>query len=223
MSKITVKCHTKTSSLRREDFYDLKFLVETKKKEWCANCGEEAVFYCCWNTCYCGYTCQQGHRPTHILTCVQGQQRKAADPPEDMNQDKKVKNLQKQLQGSKLKVEDYKDRLENLKQSFGISPFNGELKAFTGAGEPFYWRLVFGAKFWARNFQPLLDYALLWTTSRLISLNSEQLPMKVQLFWPVPRVVQFDLDLSLVGFQFGAPMYKSDEPYKGSRFRENPS
>lgn len=35
-----------------------KAISETKKKQWCANCGKEAVLYCCWNTHYCGYPCQ---------------------------------------------------------------------------------------------------------------------------------------------------------------------
>ncbi|XP_078331217.1 uncharacterized protein LOC144617675 [Crassostrea virginica] len=26
---------------------------------FCANCGKEAIFYCCWNTSYCDYPCQQ--------------------------------------------------------------------------------------------------------------------------------------------------------------------
>ena len=35
-----------------------KAIAETKKKQWCANCGKEAIFYCCWNTSYCDYPCQ---------------------------------------------------------------------------------------------------------------------------------------------------------------------
>lgn len=35
-----------------------KSIAETKKKQWCANCGKEAIFYCCWNTSYCDYPCQ---------------------------------------------------------------------------------------------------------------------------------------------------------------------
>ncbi|KAL6094131.1 hypothetical protein STEG23_003469 [Scotinomys teguina] len=34
---------------------------ETQKKQWCANCQKEAIFYCCWNTSYCDYPCQQAH------------------------------------------------------------------------------------------------------------------------------------------------------------------
>ncbi|XP_033121643.1 protein kinase C-binding protein 1-like isoform X2 [Anneissia japonica] len=43
----------------------------TKKKQWCANCEKEAVFYCCWNTSYCDYPCQQKHWPAHMKTCQQ--------------------------------------------------------------------------------------------------------------------------------------------------------
>ena len=35
-----------------------KAISDTKKKQWCANCGKEAIFYCCWNTSYCDYPCQ---------------------------------------------------------------------------------------------------------------------------------------------------------------------
>ncbi|KAF7474045.1 hypothetical protein GHT09_015272 [Marmota monax] len=34
---------------------------ETKKKQWCAHCKKEVIFYCCWNTSYCDYPCQQAH------------------------------------------------------------------------------------------------------------------------------------------------------------------
>ena len=30
-----------------------KAVDATKKKQWCANCGKEAMYYCCWNTSYC--------------------------------------------------------------------------------------------------------------------------------------------------------------------------
>ena len=48
-----------------------KSIAETKKKQWCANCGKEAIFYCCWNTSYCDYPCQQSHWPVHMTTCAQ--------------------------------------------------------------------------------------------------------------------------------------------------------
>ncbi|KPP79026.1 protein kinase C-binding protein 1-like, partial [Scleropages formosus] len=44
---------------------------ETKKKQWCANCKKEAIFYCCWNTSYCDYPCQQAHWPEHMKSCTQ--------------------------------------------------------------------------------------------------------------------------------------------------------
>ncbi|XP_012221548.1 MYND-type zinc finger-containing chromatin reader ZMYND8 isoform X2 [Linepithema humile] len=47
----------------------VRCIEETKRKQWCANCGREAVFYCCWNTSYCDYPCQQSHWPTHMQTC----------------------------------------------------------------------------------------------------------------------------------------------------------
>lgn len=50
-----------------------KSISETKKKQWCANCGKEAIFYCCWNTSYCDYPCQQIHWPTHMPVCMQTQ------------------------------------------------------------------------------------------------------------------------------------------------------
>ena len=37
----------------------------------CAQCGKEAIFYCCWNTSYCDYPCQQAHWPRHMHTCTQ--------------------------------------------------------------------------------------------------------------------------------------------------------
>ena len=48
-----------------------KAIAETKKKQWCANCGKEAIFYCCWNTSYCDYPCQQSHWPVHMSSCAQ--------------------------------------------------------------------------------------------------------------------------------------------------------
>ncbi|XP_026672558.1 protein kinase C-binding protein 1 isoform X2 [Ceratina calcarata] len=44
---------------------------EIKRKQWCAVCRREALFYCCWNTAYCDYPCQQTHWPIHMRTCAQ--------------------------------------------------------------------------------------------------------------------------------------------------------
>ncbi|XP_046479068.1 MYND-type zinc finger-containing chromatin reader ZMYND8 isoform X1 [Neodiprion pinetum] len=49
----------------------LRSIEETKRKQWCALCGNEALFYCCWNTAYCDYPCQQAHWSTHMRTCAQ--------------------------------------------------------------------------------------------------------------------------------------------------------
>ncbi|PAA81575.1 hypothetical protein BOX15_Mlig017092g1 [Macrostomum lignano] len=42
-----------------------------KSRQWCATCGREAFFYCCWNTSYCDAACQQRHWPAHMATCAQ--------------------------------------------------------------------------------------------------------------------------------------------------------
>ncbi|GFS19904.1 protein kinase C-binding protein 1 [Elysia marginata] len=48
-----------------------KRIRETKRHQWCAKCLKEAVYYCCWNTSYCSYQCQQQHWPYHMLKCMQ--------------------------------------------------------------------------------------------------------------------------------------------------------
>ncbi|KAK6167767.1 hypothetical protein SNE40_021721 [Patella caerulea] len=62
------------SELNKKFEADKKLAVEeAKKKQWCAKCGKEAIYYCCWNTSYCAYTCQQSHWPEHMTTCMQAQ------------------------------------------------------------------------------------------------------------------------------------------------------
>jgi len=56
---------------KQADLDKQKAILDTKKKQWCAHCGKEAIFYCCWNTSYCDYPCQQAHWPTHMSTCAQ--------------------------------------------------------------------------------------------------------------------------------------------------------
>ncbi|GAB6019225.1 Protein kinase C-binding protein 1 [Chamberlinius hualienensis] len=46
-------------------------IEETKRKQWCAFCGKEALYYCCWNTSYCDHSCQQAHWPQHTKNCIQ--------------------------------------------------------------------------------------------------------------------------------------------------------
>lgn len=49
----------------------IRSVEETKKKQWCVQCGKEAQFYCCWNTSYCDYPCQQQHWTRHMPKCAQ--------------------------------------------------------------------------------------------------------------------------------------------------------
>jgi len=49
----------------------LRCVEEAKRKQWCASCGREAQFYCCWNTSYCDYPCQQQHWSRHAASCAQ--------------------------------------------------------------------------------------------------------------------------------------------------------
>lgn len=45
-------------------------ITETKQKQWCANCGKESIYYCCWNTSYCDEECQRIHWTKHLKTCT---------------------------------------------------------------------------------------------------------------------------------------------------------
>lgn len=43
---------------------------ETKRKQWCYNCEQDAIYHCCWNTAYCSPTCQQQHwQAEHKKVC----------------------------------------------------------------------------------------------------------------------------------------------------------
>jgi hypothetical protein len=45
-------------------------ISETKKKQWCYNCEQEAIYHCCWNTAYCSQSCQQQHwQAEHKKVC----------------------------------------------------------------------------------------------------------------------------------------------------------
>ncbi|CAG9826226.1 unnamed protein product [Diabrotica balteata] len=52
-----------------------------KLKQWCANCPKEAQFYCCWNTSYCDYPCQQKHWPQHAPKCTQDVEKTSGTAP----------------------------------------------------------------------------------------------------------------------------------------------
>ncbi|XP_062872191.1 protein kinase C binding protein 1, like [Trichomycterus rosablanca] len=66
---------------------------ETKKKQWCANCKKEAIFYCCWNTSYCDYPCQQAHWPEHMKSCTQSATASQQEPEEEASAAAATKNL----------------------------------------------------------------------------------------------------------------------------------
>ncbi|CAK1548603.1 unnamed protein product [Leptosia nina] len=60
------------NEVRRASQIDLEAAVKaTKAKQWCANCLQEAQFYCCWNTSYCDYPCQRAHWTQHSGVCTQ--------------------------------------------------------------------------------------------------------------------------------------------------------
>ncbi|XP_016060297.1 PREDICTED: protein kinase C-binding protein 1 isoform X3 [Miniopterus natalensis] len=69
---------------------------ETKKKQWCANCKKEAIFYCCWNTSYCDYPCQQAHWPEHMKSCTQS----ATAPQQEADTEVNTETLNKSSQGT---------------------------------------------------------------------------------------------------------------------------
>ncbi|XP_032760686.1 protein kinase C-binding protein 1 isoform X9 [Rattus rattus] len=69
---------------------------ETKKKQWCANCKKEAIFYCCWNTSYCDYPCQQAHWPEHMKSCTQS----ATAPQQEADAEANQETGNKTSQGS---------------------------------------------------------------------------------------------------------------------------
>uniref|UniRef100_A0A4W5NGJ7 Protein kinase C binding protein 1, like n=1 Tax=Hucho hucho TaxID=62062 RepID=A0A4W5NGJ7_9TELE len=64
---------------------------ETKKKQWCANCRKEAIFYCCWNTSYCDYPCQQAHWPEHMKSCTQSATASQQEPEAESTSDPSAK------------------------------------------------------------------------------------------------------------------------------------
>ncbi|KAL3283563.1 hypothetical protein HHI36_006702 [Cryptolaemus montrouzieri] len=45
-------------------------ISETKRKQWCYYCEQDAIYHCCWNTAYCSTTCQQEHwQAEHKINC----------------------------------------------------------------------------------------------------------------------------------------------------------
>lgn len=63
------------AEVRRAAQVELESAIKaTKAKQWCANCNQEAQFYCCWNTSYCDYPCQRAHWSQHFNVCTQQRQ-----------------------------------------------------------------------------------------------------------------------------------------------------
>ena len=56
-------------------------LEDSKRKQWCAVCLKEAIYFCCWNTSYCSYECQSRHWPTHMPTCQQNSKNQSTAAP----------------------------------------------------------------------------------------------------------------------------------------------
>nr|XP_049698080.1 protein kinase C-binding protein 1 isoform X4 [Helicoverpa armigera] len=71
------------SEARRAAQVELEAAVKlAKSKQWCANCSQEAQFYCCWNTSYCDYPCQRAHWSQHYSLCQQrSQDSNNGEPP----------------------------------------------------------------------------------------------------------------------------------------------
>eukprot|EP00058_Branchiostoma_floridae_P025948 XP_002611438.1 hypothetical protein BRAFLDRAFT_117219 [Branchiostoma floridae] len=68
-----------------------KAVEETKRKQWCIQCGKEARLYCCWNTSYCDFSCQQAHWPVHMSTChQQANQQRAPAAPQPMDEERSL-------------------------------------------------------------------------------------------------------------------------------------
>uniref|UniRef100_A0A9J8B9A4 Protein kinase C binding protein 1, like n=1 Tax=Cyprinus carpio carpio TaxID=630221 RepID=A0A9J8B9A4_CYPCA len=87
---------------------------ETKKKQWCANCKKEAIFYCCWNTSYCDYPCQQAHWPEHMKSCTQSECATFTKRLEERRNDRDQEVLQPPQLSRKLKQKPVRTQPENL-------------------------------------------------------------------------------------------------------------
>ena len=94
----------------------------------------------------------------------------------------------------------FKALWENLKHSYGISPFTGKLNR----------------NFGDKNIGDRLLHSC--HQHQFIQLFIlEQIPMKIKFCCSVNHVELGDF--AMVGYQFGAPMYKSERPYEGKEFQ----
>lgn len=82
VANMQAECDRKTKQVKekcKEEFLEevkkiasqhKQLISQTKKKQWCYNCEEEAMYHCCWNTSYCSIKCQQEHwHAEHKRTC----------------------------------------------------------------------------------------------------------------------------------------------------------
>ncbi|XP_058035739.1 zinc finger MYND domain-containing protein 11 isoform X3 [Ahaetulla prasina] len=82
IANMQTECDRKTKQVKekcKEEFLEevkklasqhKQLISQTKKKQWCYNCEEEAMYHCCWNTSYCSIKCQQEHwHAEHKRTC----------------------------------------------------------------------------------------------------------------------------------------------------------
>jgi len=50
-----------------------------KKTQWCSNCEQKSIYFCCWNTSYCSLECQQAHwHAVHKKKCQRRQMKDAS-------------------------------------------------------------------------------------------------------------------------------------------------
>ncbi|CAI4229072.1 unnamed protein product [Auanema sp. JU1783] len=52
-------------------------IQSAKKKQWCWQCENEAIYHCCWNTAYCSVECQQSHWHLHRKFCRRKKQQQS--------------------------------------------------------------------------------------------------------------------------------------------------
>ncbi|KAI6235799.1 MYND finger [Aphelenchoides besseyi] len=60
---------TLQKELTKMDDQHRRDLQTVKKKQWCWQCNNEAIYHCCWNTAYCSQSCQQLHWAQHRKNC----------------------------------------------------------------------------------------------------------------------------------------------------------
>ncbi|MEE6520619.1 hypothetical protein FKM82_018538 [Ascaphus truei] len=112
---------------------------ETKKKQWCANCKKEAIFYCCWNTSYCDYPCQQAHWPEHMKSCTQSATATQQEADPELGADKSAQpasGVQPQPTEAATTPKDKESAVDKSKESVTTIPVVVSPSAGAGAVRP---------------------------------------------------------------------------------------